>query len=149
MEMPHRGKRGKPNCGFPLFPPCLEIANDAIPTFPQARRRLVVSHQQRTPSIALRALAGAETTCPTYIGRVITTLVPTATLLAGFGVTAIGRIWGDRRGRSVIENSSGYETPVFLLNSWSASSSICRSISRRHTCCPGHTSRQNVSTGIS
>jgi hypothetical protein len=91
MEMPHRGKRGKPNCGFPLFPPRLEIANGAIPTFPQARR-LVVFHQQRTPSTALRALAGAETACPTYIAQVITTVVPTAALLAGFGVTAIGRI---------------------------------------------------------
>jgi hypothetical protein len=91
MEMPHRGKRGKPNCGFPLFPPRLEIAKSAIPTFPQARR-LVVFHQQRTPSTALRALAGAETACPTYIAQVITTVVPTAALLAGFGVTAIGRI---------------------------------------------------------
>jgi hypothetical protein len=96
MEMPHRGKRGKPNCGFPLFPPRLEIAKGAIPTFPQARRRLVPFLEQRTPSTALRALAGAETACPTYVGQVITTVVPSAALLAGFGVTAIGRFWGDR-----------------------------------------------------
>jgi hypothetical protein len=95
MEMPHRGKRGQPNCGFPLFPPRLEIAKSAIPTFPQARR-LVGLHQQRTPATALRALAGAETACPTYVGQVITTVVPTAALLAGFGVTVIGRISGDR-----------------------------------------------------
>jgi hypothetical protein len=43
MEMPHRGKRGKPNCGFPHFPPRLEIANSAISTFPQARRLVVLS----------------------------------------------------------------------------------------------------------
>jgi hypothetical protein len=29
------GNRGKPNCGFPRFPQPLEIADAAIPTFPQ------------------------------------------------------------------------------------------------------------------
>ena len=39
VEMAGGGKRGKPNPGFPRFPPPLEIA-DAIPTFPQPRRVL-------------------------------------------------------------------------------------------------------------
>lgn len=38
--MAGRGKRGKPNGGFPRFPPPLEIAHRAISTFPQRRRRL-------------------------------------------------------------------------------------------------------------
>src|SRR5687767_5222132 len=38
VEMTGRGKRGKPNPGFPLFPPPLEIANSAISTFPPPRR---------------------------------------------------------------------------------------------------------------
>ena len=43
VEMPGRGKRGKPNGGFPRFPQPLEIAV-AIPTFPQRRRvRLFLS----------------------------------------------------------------------------------------------------------
>jgi hypothetical protein len=77
---------------FPFSHRAWKSPKAPIPTFPQARRRLVVFHQQRTPSTALRALAGAETACPTYIAQVITTVVPTAALLAGFGVTAIGRI---------------------------------------------------------
>jgi hypothetical protein len=94
MEMPHRGKRGKPNCGFPLFPPRLEIAKSAIPTFPQARRPLVVflSAKKGRHQPPWRALAGAETACRTYVGQVITTVVPSAALLAGFQVTIIGRI---------------------------------------------------------
>src|SRR5947209_11431638 len=38
VEMTGYGKRGKPKAGFPRFPQPLEIANDAIPTFPQPRR---------------------------------------------------------------------------------------------------------------
>ena len=34
VEMTGRGKRGKPNSGFPLFPPPLEIA----PRFPHSHR---------------------------------------------------------------------------------------------------------------
>jgi hypothetical protein len=35
LEMPACGNRGKPNSGFPPFPQSLEIAKDAISTFPQ------------------------------------------------------------------------------------------------------------------
>lgn len=45
--MPGRGKRGKPNSGFPLFPPPLEIARRAISTFPQRRRRLLLSSSHK------------------------------------------------------------------------------------------------------
>ena len=40
VEMTDGGNRGKPKSGFPLFPPSLEIAKNAIPTFPQRRRFL-------------------------------------------------------------------------------------------------------------
>jgi len=54
--MPGRGKSGKPNCGFPLFPPPLEIATSAIPTFPQRRLRLPLSSQQKQKQNRLLAL---------------------------------------------------------------------------------------------
>ncbi len=54
--MPGRGKRGKPNCGFPLFPPPLEIANSAISTFPQRRRRLPLSPNKTKKQNRLLAL---------------------------------------------------------------------------------------------
>src|SRR5579862_8363292 len=38
VEMPAYGRRGKPKAGFPLPPQSLEIAQSAIPTFPQPRR---------------------------------------------------------------------------------------------------------------
>jgi hypothetical protein len=46
VEMTGGGKRGKPNPGFPPFPPPLEIAL-AIPTFPQPQRRVL--SQKSTP----------------------------------------------------------------------------------------------------
>jgi hypothetical protein len=91
MEMPPRGKRGKPNCGFPLFPPRLEIAERRDSHIPTGAAACCISSAKNAIN-ALRALAGAETACPTYLGQVITTVVPSAALLAGFGVTAIGRI---------------------------------------------------------
>ena len=42
MEMTVRGSRGKPPGGFPPLPPPLEIAA-AIPTFPQARIRVMMN----------------------------------------------------------------------------------------------------------
>jgi len=36
--MPDYGRRGKPKAGFPPRPQSLEIAQNAIPTFPQSRR---------------------------------------------------------------------------------------------------------------
>jgi hypothetical protein len=39
VEMTVYGKRGKPKTGFPRFPQPLEIATNAISTFPQPRRR--------------------------------------------------------------------------------------------------------------
>jgi hypothetical protein len=38
MEMTGYGRRGKPKTGFPPRPQPLEIANNAIPTFPQLLR---------------------------------------------------------------------------------------------------------------
>jgi hypothetical protein len=38
VEMTGHGRGGKPTAGFPPRPQPLEIANDAIPTFPQPRR---------------------------------------------------------------------------------------------------------------
>jgi len=37
VEMPARGRRGKPKAGFPPRPQALEIAEGAIPTFPPPR----------------------------------------------------------------------------------------------------------------
>jgi len=39
VEMTGHGRSGKPKTGFPLRPQPLEIANDAIPTFPTAATR--------------------------------------------------------------------------------------------------------------
>jgi hypothetical protein len=87
MEMPHRGKRGKPNCGFPLFPPRLEIANRAIPTFPQARRLVVFLSKKN----AINRPTGARwrRNCLPDLRR------------AGYNnccsdCCSIGRFWGDR-----------------------------------------------------
>ena len=38
VEMTGHGRGGKPKAGFPPRPQPLEIANNAIPTFPQPRR---------------------------------------------------------------------------------------------------------------
>ena len=38
VEMTDHGRGGKPKAGFPPRPQSLEIANSAIPTFPQPRR---------------------------------------------------------------------------------------------------------------
>jgi hypothetical protein len=38
VEMTGHGRRGKPKAGFPPRPQPLEIAKNAIPTFPQPRR---------------------------------------------------------------------------------------------------------------
>ncbi len=53
--MPARGKPGKPNPGFPPFPPPLEIAG-AIPTFPQLRR-LFLYKKTKHPGEAENRLA--------------------------------------------------------------------------------------------
>ena len=49
MEMTVRGKPGKPNPGFPPFPPPLEIAA-AIPTFPPLRRLILYKGEAKTAS---------------------------------------------------------------------------------------------------
>src|SRR5204863_6845576 len=51
VEMPVRGKPGKPNAGFPLLPPPLEIAA-AIPTFPPLRRLLLYKRKGRNSLVA-------------------------------------------------------------------------------------------------
>jgi hypothetical protein len=50
MEKPGCGRGGKPNPGVPPRPQTLEIANPAIPTFPQPRRSGGKVESQKTAS---------------------------------------------------------------------------------------------------
>ena len=72
------------------FPPHLEIANDAIPTFPQVLPRL--SYERTNKTATGSPLQGSPgSTCPNQARQVITTLFLVLFSLAGFGVTTIGR----------------------------------------------------------
>jgi hypothetical protein len=54
-----RGKPGKPNPGFPPFPPPLEIA-EAIPTFPPLRRLFLYKGEAKPPHRRINNLGWAK-----------------------------------------------------------------------------------------
>ena len=93
--MTRRGKPGKPNPGFPIFPLRLEIAF-AIPTFPRSEfdgslldnipRSLALFERSRQPCYSVEILPG------TLRPRSLETVVLFSQIMAGFGVTTNGRI---------------------------------------------------------
>jgi hypothetical protein len=74
------------------FPPRLEIAHGATSTFPQGRRLLSFYERKNKPRKAHALGRSPVNACSNQVEQVITTLVLSAFPLAGFGVTAIGRI---------------------------------------------------------
>ena len=72
---------GKPNGGFP---PRLEIANSAIPTFPQVTASVLSLPNQKQKPVQ----TFCRITCPEHAGRVITMLV--------LSPVSFGRFWSDR-----------------------------------------------------
>jgi hypothetical protein len=88
MEMPRRGKRGKPNGGFPPFPTALgnrQRRDFHISTGPTAVSFLQTKNK---PERLARCGRSHENTCSNQVEQVITTLV-----LSAF---SFGRFWGDR-----------------------------------------------------
>jgi hypothetical protein len=57
MEMPRRGKRGKPNGGFPSFPTALGNRNDGDFHIPTGAAAGPLAFTRLKPSSRLRALA--------------------------------------------------------------------------------------------
>jgi len=91
MEMPRRGKRGKPNGGFPTFPTALgnrQRRDSHISTGPATA---CFYAPENKPERLAPCGRSPENTCSNQVEQVITTLVLSAFLLAGFQVTIIGR----------------------------------------------------------
>jgi hypothetical protein len=89
MEMPRRGKRGKPNGGFPSFPTALGNRQRRDFHIPTGSATAPFMNRKQTRKGSRPAGARLKNTCSNQVEQVITTLV-----LSAF---SFGRFSGDRR----------------------------------------------------
>lgn len=134
--MPGRGKHGKPNPGFPPFPPPLEIANSAISTFPQLLRRAPLFQKPTKPEGRgkVEIPNGGIPTFPPPRGHLGSPSAPVATMVR-CDCGAYGSLRHPRKERTL----GPLEASAFMLIShwnrfWISCSSLDWKMLRRRDC---------------